>query len=294
VVGNDTYVYSEEFSVLAVADPTRLLLSDAGGTDTINTAAIASDTLLDLRPGYASVIDGQSVTIAADTLIENVDSGDGNDQLIGNDAANSLRGWRGNDSLLGGAGDDTLVGGAGNDTLDGGRGADTMIGGLGDDQYYVDNVNDSVVELSGEGSDLVYSSVSWTLAANVERLYLTGSAAVSATGNDLANTLYGQGNSAANVLSGGLGNDSYYVGAGDSVVEAPGAGTDTVYSYGDHSLAANVENLYLNVSSAATLTGNELANYLRGNAGNDVLTGGAGNDTLDGGLGADTMIGGRR
>jgi Ca2+-binding RTX toxin-like protein len=292
VVGNDTYVYSEEFSVLAVVDPTRLLLSDGGGTDTINTAAIASNTILDLRSGHASVIDGQSVTIAADTLIENVDSGDGNDQLIGNAAANSLRGWSGNDTLLGGAGDDTLVGGSGNDRLDGGRGADTMIGGFGDDQYYVDNVNDSVVELSGEGSDLVYSSVSWTLAANVERLYLTGSAAVSATGNELANTLYGNGNSAANVLSGGLGNDAYKVGAGDTVVEAPGAGTDTVYSYGDHSLAANVENLTLNVSGAATLTGNELANYLRGNVGGDVLTGFAGNDSLDGGQGADTMIGG--
>jgi Ca2+-binding RTX toxin-like protein len=87
----------------------------------------------------------------------------------------------------------------------------------------------------------------------------------------------------------GLGNDTYKVGAGDTVVEAPGAGTDTVYSYGDHSLAANVENLTLNVSGAATLTGNELNNALRGNAGNDTLAGGLGNDTLTGGAGSDII-----
>ena len=436
--GNDTYIYTEEFGSLAAADPARLLLADSSGIDAINTASIAGNTLLDLRPGFVSLIDGQAVTLTPATMIEHADSGDGNDVLIGNDAANSLRGWRGNDSLEGGQGDDSLDGGAGddsmaggggndsfmvdsigdvvieaagsgddtvmtsltryllganlenllytgtagfggtgnglanllgggtgNDSLNGGSGADVLIGGAGNDSYTVDNPGDSIFELAGEGNDIVYSRIDWALGANLERLYLTGTAAVSATGNELANTLSGAGNSAANrlvgglgndvyvvgegdsvielagegndlvnssiswtlganlerlsltgsapvsatgnelantltgntnsaanPLAGGLGNDIYYVGAGDSVVELASEGMDSVYSHGSFTLSEHVEHLYLNVVAAATLTGNDLANALRGNAGNDTLLGLAGNDSLNGGLGADTMIGG--
>jgi len=203
--------------------------------------------------------------------------------LTGNTLANSLRG---------NAGDDTLVGLTGNDTLNGGLGADTLIGGLGNDSYYVDNAGDSVVEELNEGNDIIYSSISWTLGEHVERLYLTGSDPTTATGNALANTLYGHANTAANVLAGGLGNDVYYLGAGDSAVEDEGGGIDSVYTYADYTLAANVEHLYLNVATAATLTGNALANSLRGNAGDDTLIGLSGNDTLNGGLGNDTLTGG--
>ncbi len=358
LVGDDTYLYTSEFAALAAADASRRLLSDAGGTDTINTAAIAGDTLLDLRPGYLSLIAGQAVTIAFGTVIENADSGDGNDTLIGNDAANSLRGWRGNDFLDGGAGADTLDGGvgddvyvvdsaadsivertgggadtvrttlasyvlgadlenlvfvgsgnfkgtgnaaanfidggAGNDSLNGGLGADMLRGGMGDDNYTVDHVGDSVVELPGEGNDYVYSSVSWTLASNIERLYLTGSAVIDGAGNELGNRLYGQSNSAINELAGGPGNDIYYVGSNDLILELAEQGADTAYVYGDYALATGVwvENLYLNVATGQTLTGNELANNLRGNSGNDTLIGLAGNDSLSGGQGVDVLRGG--
>ncbi|MCP5229071.1 S8 family serine peptidase [Accumulibacter sp.] len=291
-VGDDTYVYTEEFGALAVADPVRLSLSDAGGTDSINTAAIASDTLLDLRPGSASRIDGQSVTISAGTLVENADSGDGDDVLVGNDAANLLRGWRGNDYLNGQAADDTLDGGAGDDTLDGGQGADVMKGGPGNDLYYA-GVGDIIVEEPGGGdSDLVASDLSWTLSANLEQLYLTGSGAISATGNDLANVLYGNGNSAANVLAGGPGDDIYFPGAGDTIVEAPGEGDhDLVVSSISWTLSANVEQLYLTGSGAISATGNDLANVLYGNGNSaaNVLAGGPGDDIYFPGAG-DTIV----
>ena len=47
-----------------------------------------------------------------------------------------------------------ITGNSGNNTLDGGAGADTMTGGLGNDTYVVDDVGDTVTELSGEGTDL--------------------------------------------------------------------------------------------------------------------------------------------
>jgi Ca2+-binding RTX toxin-like protein/pimeloyl-ACP methyl ester carboxylesterase len=197
-----------------------------------------------------------------------------------------------NNVLTGNASANTLSGGLGNDTLNGGVGADTLIGGVGDDAYYVDNAADSVVELANEGNDIVYSTLGWTLGANQERLYLTGTAVINATGNALANTLYGNANSNANVLSGGLGNDVYYAGANDGVVELAGEGSDSVYSYGSFALGANVENLTLNVATEALLTGNELANSIRGNAGNDFLSGGAGNDKLNGAAGNDILEGG--
>ncbi|MFJ5488029.1 calcium-binding protein [Hansschlegelia beijingensis] len=106
-----------------------------------------------------------------------------------------------------------LTGNAGANDLDGGAGADTMTGGLGDDDYYVDNAGDRVIETKDQGLDRVYSSVTFSLAGqHVERLALTGLANVNGTGNSLDNQLVGNGGS--NVLDGGGGKDRLAGGAG--------------------------------------------------------------------------------
>ncbi len=181
----------------------------------------------------------------------------------------------------------TLTGNSAANTLSGEAGADTLIGAQGDDLYIVDNVGDKVTELAGEGLDTVQSSVTYTLAANVENLTLTGTSAINGIGNGLDNVLVG--NSATNQLTGGAGNDTYVVGAGDRVIEAVNAGIDTVQSSVTHTLVANVENLTLVGTGAINGTGNILNNILIGNSAANTLTGSAGDDTYVVGAG-DTVV----
>jgi Ca2+-binding RTX toxin-like protein len=106
----------------------------------------------------------------------------------------------------GNAANNVITGNAANNVLDGGAGADTMAGGAGNDTYVVDNAGDTVTENANEGTDLVQSSASFTLSANLENLTLTGSGNVNGTGNSLNNVI--TGNSGNNVLDGGAGADT--------------------------------------------------------------------------------------
>ncbi|WWL44629.1 hypothetical protein V5O39_30105 [Pseudomonas parakoreensis] len=132
-----------------------------------------------------------------------------------------------NNTLLGNAQANNLQGGAGNDILNGGAGADTLSGGTGDDTYVVDNANDIIIEAANEGVDLVQTTVSYVLSANIEAGQILGSDSLNLVGNDLSNTLTGNsannildGKAGADIMSGGSGNDSYVVdNEGDTVIK---------------------------------------------------------------------------
>ncbi|MBU1711919.1 MAG: hypothetical protein KKD47_02330, partial [Proteobacteria bacterium] len=127
-------------------------------------------------------------------------------------------------TLTGNSKANILTGGAGNDTLNGGAGADILIGGTGNDTYVVDNTGDTITEYDNEGTDIVNSSVTYTLGANIENLTLTGSSAIKGTGNTLDNIIIG--NSGANTLSGNNGNDSLDGNGGNDTLTG-GNGSDT-------------------------------------------------------------------
>ena len=144
---DDVYIYTNEYSDL-VGDASRTVLSDAGGVDTMNMAAVTSDTVLSLVPGTVSTLGGETLTIAGGTVIENAFLGDGDDVVTGNAAANAISGGRG---------DDTVAGGAGDDVLDGGADVDTVVFGGNFSDYFiniVDSITVTVEDLvSGNGDD---------------------------------------------------------------------------------------------------------------------------------------------
>ncbi len=152
----------------------------------------------------------------------------------------------------------------------------TLAGGAGNDVYQVQRSTDVIFEEAGAGVDTVRSSISLSLADNVENLELTGSASIDATGNGGANVL--SGNAGNNRLDGQGGADTAsYAGAAQAVVvdldngeaqDTGGAGVDTLVS---------IEHL-IGSAFGDTLLGNAAVNRLDGGAGNDLLIGAGGND----------------
>ena len=168
-------------------DSTAFTIVDGNGNDTFDFSGFSNNQSIDLRSTdkssnslFTSNIAGLTgnLVISSGTIIENAIGGYGNDTIIGNSANNSLNGGNGNDLLIGGAGDDT---------------------------YIIDSISDTVKENFNEGTDLILSSVSYTLPSNTEKISLTGSLDINATGNDLSNTL--KGNSGTNEIDGKLGTD---------------------------------------------------------------------------------------
>jgi Ca2+-binding RTX toxin-like protein len=250
----------------------------------------------------------------SDSITES--SGQGTDQVYSTASLFTLQNNVENLTLLGadninGTGNslsNILVGNSGNNILNpGSSGTDSLRGGLGNDTYVLTrSTGVSIVEDANGGSDVVQSSVTHTLAANVENLTLMGSSALNGTGNTLDNILLGNigsntltgssgndtldgGSGGTDSLRGGIGNDTYILArtSGVTITENASEGTDTVQSSVTYTAGNNVENVTLTGTSAINATGNTLANVLIGNAGNNTLTGAAGNDTLVGGNGAD-------
>lgn len=226
----------------------RGLVIDVGDGTPWQFDAAAVDAAALLGTALDDVIDGN----ALDNTIAGLA---GNDTIRGGDGVDFLSGGLGDDQLYGQQGNDQLIGDEGNDLLDGGAGADALSGGSGNDIYMVDDTGDTVLEAEDGGLDIIRSSVSFTLPAEVEQLVLLGQGNIDATGNSAANTLVG--NSGSNHLSGLAGDDTL----------SGNEGADWLYG-GD---------------------GNDV---LDGGDGDDVVAGDAGDDVLDGGAGADVLTGG--
>ena len=199
-----------------------------------------------------------------------------------------------------------------------------MRGGFGDDTYLVDHTGDVVDETGGSGIDTIETTISYTLGADIENLALRGSAAISGTGNDLANVITGNGvdntliglggddtlngfmgadkllggdgndtlnggswglSSDSDHLRGGLGDDTYLIHFQDVASEAGGGGIDTVKLYSSGPFTLGSGLENLVVINyGGTLTGNSLDNTI-------IASSRGQSDVLNGMRGNDTLSG---
>ncbi len=235
-----------------------------------------------------------------------------NDQLWGDNSANSIDGYQGADRLFGRGGNDTLKGGGGNDIIAGGAGADRLDGQWGSDTLSYNDSNAGVY-ISLASNQAMYGHAAGDQISGFE--HVIGSRhGDSLIGNSGYNMLQGQGgndhiwgNAGNDKLYGHAGNDHLRGGAGADLLDG-GSHTDTA-NYSGSSAAVTVdlgtgrgsgghaqgdflrsiENL-VGSSYNDRLTGSRANNDIHGGRGNDTLQGGGGFDELTGGRGADTFL----
>jgi Ca2+-binding RTX toxin-like protein len=196
-----------------------------------------------------------------------IETGAGNDTVVGGSGIDNIKGEAGNDSL---------TGGDGNDLIDAGTGLDTVLGGIGGDQIFTDGVGDIIDGGADEDLLLIFQQGA-TTSININY--------VSLTGGDIRNI------EEVNIYT-GSGNDSINISAtvarpevwGDNFVFA-GGGNDTIVG------GVGIDALY-GQDGNDSITGGEGDDTLIGDAGNDSLNGGIGNDSVNGGAGDDTLLGG--
>jgi len=138
-----------------------LLVESSANTDETDDG-ISPDTLTDdvttqigdTSTDFLSYMDEDGVT-----QINPNETTDGEDLLIGTNAADDLIGADGNDTLLGGLDNDTLVGSARNDLLDGGEGSDLLNGGGGDGALnsWEETTESTDFLNGGDGNDTIFA-----------------------------------------------------------------------------------------------------------------------------------------
>jgi Ca2+-binding RTX toxin-like protein len=235
----------------------------AGGDgDDIIRGGDGADIVLGDGPNFWPVpapVDGMS---AAGYLVRLGDLGAGHDNIEGGD---------GDDQIYSGHGNDLVFGGRGDDAIDSADGHDIVVGGAGDDSLNTGHGNDWVF---GDGSNALPAVL--PLPENLIPYVLRfstvndGNDEIDAgAGHDIV--LAGQG---YDRISGGRGNDYLLGGRGGDWIEA-GAGRDFVHGG----------------EGADVLFGGTENDNILGGLGDDYLIGGSGDDRLSGGHGDDWIFG---
>jgi Ca2+-binding RTX toxin-like protein len=283
-------------------DPDVLAGSD--GIDLVSYGTRSADVSVTLD-GQAN--DGDATDLRADDVqadVEAVQTGSGDDVLLGNGADNILRGGRGSDTLDGRGGADDLSGGEGPDTAAfEARGAGVQVSqdGVANDgnaqDRNADNVRADIETLSGtpHADVLRGADGAQTLLGREGDDRLEGLG-----GDDLLNggpqaSLIGDG---TDVLDGGAGVDTASYANALSVTQITLDGLANDGSTGgdendnvltENVIGSNLQDTLIGDSGANELLGGDSADTLRGGGGPDVLVGGPGPDTLQGEAGADAL-----
>jgi Ca2+-binding RTX toxin-like protein len=297
--GNDVYGFGSTklgyaLTATGPGHDIGFVIHDTGGVDTVDFSGSTTSTILDLREGRFSSVNGHSNNVAIfdghnqDATQYYIEKGIGSafdDIILGNDGANQLTAGDGNDKVAGFLGNDTIDGGNGADEIHGGAGDDLIIGGA--DTNDSRDRNNTLPVITGpdtnDGNDQLFGE----------------------DGNDTIN-----GGAGDDVIDGGAGDDLMRGMAGVDIFRG-GDGSDTV----DFSLESPFQllvNLVTNVAQGGTASGdtffsvenligsddridrfvgNDADNHFDGLGGGDVFNGGNGDDVLDGARDGDVLRG---
>jgi Ca2+-binding RTX toxin-like protein len=274
--GSDKYGY--ELTATGMQRDIGFVIHDTGGEDTIDFSGSETGTILDLRAGFFSSVNGHSNNVS----IFAGHNADGSSYIIENGIGSDYH--------------DILIGNAGANVLDGRGGDDRMAGKGGDDIYFVDSADDIVRERANDGFDTVViltPGLVFDRIRNVERIIYAdessltawadtaSDAAESDAAGDIAAMAVLVGDDTSETLDGGSGDDTIFAGGGDDLVIG---GRDSLASRDINNTIA-VEDLEDQTES------DDGDDALYGGAGNDAMFGGQGDDTLNGGSGDDTLSG---
>ncbi|ETW14799.1 hemolysin-type calcium-binding protein [Roseivivax marinus] len=276
VYGFGSTEYGYELTSTGMQRDIGFVIHDTGGDDTIDFSGSTAGTILDLRAGQFSSVNGHSNNVSifdghnADETEYYIETGIGSDH------------------------DDVLIGNDGDNVLDGRGGADSMAGNGGDDTYFVDSADDVVREEADGGTDTVIvlnEDLDLGEIENVENIVYTGATAPEEddgaspteedTGPAIAASEIVFGDETSETIDGGAGGQRIFGLGGDDYIIG---GRDTFESRDINNTIA-VEDL-----EDQTQT-DDAADALYGGAGNDTIDGGAGDDLLDGGIGDDVLRG---
>ena len=274
VYGFNSTEYGYELTSSGMQHDIGFVIHDTGGEDTINFSGSTAGTILDLRAGQFSSVNGHSNNVS-------IFAGHNEDQseyYIENG--------------IGSRYDDILIGNDGDNVLDGRSGADRMAGGLGDDVYFVDSIDDIVREEADGGNDTIIvlnGDIDLGDVAHVENIvYADGTPAepVDDGGTDTPDA----GGTLDDIIFGDDGNNTLDGGAGGQTIF--GLDGDDLIIGGRDTLASRDINNTIPFHELEDQTETDDGNdALYGGRGNDTIIGGAGDDLLDGGDGDDTLMG---
>ena len=306
-----------DFSGDYTGEPIAITIFDEDGIDTVDLSFDnINGQVIDLNPGTFSDVSGAvgNIGIALGTILENLITGDGNDEITTNDANNDIQSGGGDDTVYASEGNDTLNGGMGTDRLVFDFNFDLMTSGVFSgtnalltaglvvadafDFEYFDFLDQSFTfsELQAE-LESQPSVIFGTDGSDLDLMGTTGDDTISAlSGSDSVMALNGNdsvlGGIGNDTLDGGEGNDTIKGSNGKDVIYGQ-AGNDVIVGNTGHDrIYGGDDDDYVNAGPGRdTIYGEAGKDRLEGRDGSDEIHGGIGHDRLIGGQGADLIMG---
>ncbi|MCG3677686.1 cadherin-like domain-containing protein [Aliarcobacter butzleri] len=293
--GNDI-VYGQDGDDIILGGDGDDILYGGNGNDYINGGK-GADRIDGGAGDDTIVMDAEDFSRNA-FITEIVNGGSGFDTVIiqGNKGVNFDMGLTNIESFIGGDGNDNIIGSQFSDIIRGGKGADTYYTLGGDDIVYIDGEDIKAKSGNfidtGDGYDKIY--IEDSIGVDFDVADTNAEEIISGSGNDILRNTKND-----NVTIYGMdGDDIIYGSAGIDILDG-GTGNDTIdYSNSDFGVMVN---LLTNSVSGGYATGDTIKNFenivgtkyddnLIGNNKDNIFYAGAGNNTINGMGGIDTVV----